>query len=130
MPALVLIIGSIFIKAFAMWFKLQESTSNEEDDNIDDSDDKIDSKIKETTKQIKFDDFEVGNIASELLWSHIFGVGIMMSPKLFTIIGNQFLQLQTQDCIYFGFAITTLLTFMWFFFVKRLLIIIEEKNNF
>ncbi|KAK0161101.1 hypothetical protein PV327_009614 [Microctonus hyperodae] len=120
MPALVLIIGSIFIKAFAMWFKLQESTSNDEDDNIDDCDDKTDdSKIKETTKQVKFDDFEVGNIASELLWSHIFGVGIMMSPKLFTIIGNQFLQLQTQDCIYFGFAITTLLTFMWFFFVKR-----------
>ncbi|CAD6209732.1 GSCOCG00010820001-RA-CDS [Cotesia congregata] len=112
MPSLVLIVGSLFIKAFSMWLKLQDLPTNSEKDKT--------SKAKSTNNQEKpAEDFQVGNLASELLWCHLFGVAVMSSPKLITSLGLQLFNLKTEDSVYYGFATMTLVMLMWFFFTKR-----------
>lgn len=112
MPSLVLIVGSLFIKAFSMWLKLQDLPVNSEKDKS--------SKAKSTNNQEKStEDFQVGNLASELLWCHLFGVAVMSSPKLITSLGLQLFNLKTEDSIYYGFATMALVMLMWFFFTKR-----------
>ncbi|XP_034933569.1 glycosylphosphatidylinositol anchor attachment 1 protein [Chelonus insularis] len=112
MPSLVLIVGSLFIKAFSIWVKMQDSTS------------KVDPTTKEATlksdeSEEKSSEIQVGNIASDFLWSHIFGVAVMSSPPLLTSLGAQYLHLQTEDSIYYGFFIITLITWTYFIFTKR-----------
>ncbi|XP_015117329.1 glycosylphosphatidylinositol anchor attachment 1 protein [Diachasma alloeum] len=102
MPALVAIIGCLFIKAFCMWLKHQQSTGNTPGDSSTES-----------------EAFEIGYIASELLWSHIFGVAVMNSPKLFASLGSQYLQLEAENSVYYGSACITVLTLSRFFFMKR-----------
>ncbi|XP_063983235.1 glycosylphosphatidylinositol anchor attachment 1 protein [Diachasmimorpha longicaudata] len=102
MPSLVAIIGPLFLKAFCMWLKHQQSTRTTPKDSSSES-----------------DSFEIGYIAAAFLWSHIFGVAVMNSPKLFTTLGSQYLQLETENSVYFGFACTTVLTLLRFFFIKR-----------
>lgn len=101
MPGLVLIIGGLFIKAFSSWLKLQDKTSLDKE------------------KHMNVDSFDIASIASEFLWVHIFGVCIMSAPKLFTIIGTEYLKLQTEDSIYYGFLGTTVFTTSWFLFYPR-----------
>lgn len=115
MPSLVLIVGSLFIKAFSMWLKLQDIPVNT--DNSWSKTSKVSQCIDNEEKSAE--DFQVGNIASEILWCHLFGVAVMSSPKLVTSLGMQFFNLQTEDSIYYGFFTMTLLMLMWFFFVKR-----------
>lgn len=114
MPSLVLIIGSLFIKAFSMWLKLQDTTATAAKTKESESKNK-----EQIMKVTKSEDFEVGHIASEILWSHIFGVAIMSSPKLFTWLGTQFWNLETDNSIYYGFASTTVLSLMWLLLLKR-----------
>lgn len=106
MPGLVLVIGGLFIKAFSSWLKLQDTTTETTKD-----------KDKNTTKVIH--NFDIGGIASEFLWAHIFGVGVMSAPKLFTIIGTEYFKLQTENSIYYGFLSTTILTIIWFIYYPR-----------
>ncbi|XP_024943463.1 glycosylphosphatidylinositol anchor attachment 1 protein isoform X2 [Cephus cinctus] len=105
-------IGGLFIKAFASWIRLQDTGIKvEENENPD-------TKISQL-KQNKVEEFDIASIASEILWSHIIGVSIMSSPKLFTSIGSQLWDLPTEDSIYYGFIVTTVLTMFWPFYLRR-----------
>ncbi|XP_066603061.1 glycosylphosphatidylinositol anchor attachment 1 protein isoform X2 [Prorops nasuta] len=99
---LALLITAVFIKAFCMWQRLQISNSNTEDEE----------KENKEKKQEEVEQFDVGAVASEILWSHIFGAVAMSSPRLFTYVGSQFLNLRTEDSIYYGFAVATILTIL------------------
>ncbi|XP_029052423.1 glycosylphosphatidylinositol anchor attachment 1 protein [Osmia bicornis bicornis] len=103
--SLVLIIAAVFIKAFAMWQKLQIFTSKENKES--------------TVKQLKIDGFDIGAITSEILWAHICGVVIATSPSAVTYFGRKLWNLRTEDSIYFSFMAITILTLIWPFYSKR-----------
>ncbi|KAK1132162.1 hypothetical protein K0M31_016288 [Melipona bicolor] len=103
--SLVLIIGGIFVKAFSMWQRLQVSTSTEDKKNI-------------VVKQSKDDGFDIGIITSEILWAHICGVTIATSPFALTYVGKK-MDFRTEDSIYFGFVVITILTLIWPFYFRR-----------
>ncbi|XP_033339508.1 glycosylphosphatidylinositol anchor attachment 1 [Megalopta genalis] len=102
---LVLIIAGVFIKAFAIWQRLQMSP--------------VEDKKNVTTMQSKKDGFDIGIITSEILWAHIFGVIIASSPSALTYIGKKMWNLRTEDSIYFGFAAITVISLMWPLYPKR-----------
>ncbi|XP_071581370.1 glycosylphosphatidylinositol anchor attachment 1 protein isoform X2 [Temnothorax nylanderi] len=104
MRPLVLIIASVFIKAFSIWQRLQISNEMKKD--------------KEDLSN-KVEEFDIGSIASEVLWAHIFGVLIMASPRFFTLIGSQMFNLRTEDSLYISFALITILTLLWRFYLRR-----------
>ncbi|XP_076663317.1 glycosylphosphatidylinositol anchor attachment 1 [Andrena cerasifolii] len=104
--SLVLIIAAVFLKAFSIWQKLQESTCAENKKNT-------------TIKQSKKEGFDIGTITSEILWAHICGVAIASSPSALTYLGRTLWNSRTEDSIYFGFAVITTLTLMWPFYPKR-----------
>ncbi|XP_077270201.1 glycosylphosphatidylinositol anchor attachment 1 isoform X1 [Temnothorax americanus] len=104
MRPLVLIIASVFIKAFSIWQRLQISNEMKKD--------------KEDLSN-KVEEFDIGSIASEVLWAHIFGVLIMASPRFFTLIGSQIFNLRTEDSLYISFALITILTLLWRFYLRR-----------
>ncbi|KYN22789.1 PREDICTED: glycosylphosphatidylinositol anchor attachment 1 protein [Trachymyrmex cornetzi] len=107
MRPLVLIIASLFIKAFSIWQRLQTSNNSN------------DTKKNKQGLSNKVDKFDIGSIASEVLWAHIFGVLIMASPRIFTSIGSQMLNLRTEDSLYISFALITILTVFGRFYLKR-----------
>ncbi|XP_011310365.1 glycosylphosphatidylinositol anchor attachment 1 protein [Fopius arisanus] len=93
MPSLVAIIGPLFIKAFCLWLKFQQAND--------------------------YSNIEIGYIASEVLWCHIFGVAVMNFPKLFTDMGLTYFNLETENSIYYGFVGTTAVTLIWFLYLQR-----------
>ncbi|CAK9812158.1 Glycosylphosphatidylinositol anchor attachment 1 protein [Anthophora plagiata] len=103
--SLVLIIAAIFVKAFSMWQRLQGSTA-------------VENKKSATVKRPKTDGFDIGVITSEILWAHICGIVIATSPFAFTYLGRK-INFRTEDSIYFGFAIITVLTLMWPLYSRR-----------
>ncbi|CAK9801470.1 Glycosylphosphatidylinositol anchor attachment 1 protein [Anthophora quadrimaculata] len=103
--SLVLIIAAIFVKAFSMWQRLQGSTA-------------VENKKSTTVKRPKTDGFDIGVITSEILWAHICGIVIATSPFAFTYLGRK-INFRTEDSIYFGFAIITILTLIWPLYSKR-----------
>ncbi|XP_046821279.1 glycosylphosphatidylinositol anchor attachment 1 protein [Vespa crabro] len=101
MRPLVLIVASLFIKAFSIWQKLQAPVfQSDEKDNLQ-------------VQNVKVKKFDIGNITSEILWAHTFGVCLLLSPQIFTSIGRQMWNLRTEDSIYFGNAMATVLTLLW-----------------
>ncbi|XP_043277849.1 glycosylphosphatidylinositol anchor attachment 1 protein isoform X2 [Venturia canescens] len=109
MPCLVLIIGSLFIKAYSMWLKLQDVTAIPNNRKKEKPDEKND---------IQTTEFDVGSITSKILWIHLSGVAIMSSPKLLTRLGVEMLGLSTENSIYGGFAAISALTILRFFVPK------------
>ncbi|XP_015186260.1 PREDICTED: glycosylphosphatidylinositol anchor attachment 1 protein [Polistes dominula] len=102
MRPLVLIVASLFIKAFSMWQKLQAPVPQNDDKN----------NIQVKNAKVKI--FDIGSIASEILWAHTFGVCLLLSPQMFTSIGRQMgNNLRTEDSIYIGNAMATILTLLW-----------------
>lgn len=67
----------------------------------------------------QFEEFDIGGIASEILWAHIFGIIIMASPRFFILLGSQMLDLRTEDSLYISFALTTIFTLLWRFYLRR-----------
>lgn len=65
-------------------------------------------------------EFDVGSVASDILWHHMSGIAIMAAPKLFTRIGTEVLNLSTENSIYGGFAALSMFILAWFFAPKRL----------
>ncbi|XP_058793026.1 glycosylphosphatidylinositol anchor attachment 1 protein [Phymastichus coffea] len=113
MLSLVLMMAGVFIKAFAIWLRLQDSTTNQTDEK------KISSNLKNSPQQGT--EFNVGSIASEILWTHTVGVSLMASPKFLTSILMHHLSLRTEDAIYYSFSTITLLSILWpIFNMKRL----------
>ncbi|XP_078040493.1 glycosylphosphatidylinositol anchor attachment 1 [Augochlora pura] len=102
---LVLIIAGVFIKAFAIWQRLQMSP--------------VEDKKSVTTIQSRKDGFDIGIITSEILWAHIFGVIIVSSPSALTYIGKNMWNFRTEDSIYFGFAAITVISLIWPLYPKR-----------
>ncbi|XP_031784449.1 glycosylphosphatidylinositol anchor attachment 1 protein isoform X1 [Nasonia vitripennis] len=105
MTSLVLIVAGLFIKAFSIWLRLQDSSVKSESE-------------KQTgKKQLQSNDnaaeFSVGSIASEILWTHTVGVSLMSSPRFLTSIISQYLDLRTEDAIYFTFLTITMLSILW-----------------
>ncbi|XP_032670206.1 glycosylphosphatidylinositol anchor attachment 1 protein [Odontomachus brunneus] len=107
MRPLVLIITSVFIKAFSIWQILQTSSSSDE------------TKRDKQSSTNKIEEFDIGSVASEVLWAHIFGVLVMASPRFFTLIGSQILNLHTEDTLYASFALITILTLLWRLYLRR-----------
>ncbi|XP_012526778.2 glycosylphosphatidylinositol anchor attachment 1 protein [Monomorium pharaonis] len=107
MRPLVLIIASVFIKAFSIWQRLQTSYSSNE------------TKKDKRNLLNKIEEFDIGSIASEVLWAHIFGVLIMASPRFFTLIGSYMFNLRTEDSLYTCFSLITILTLLWRFNLRR-----------
>lgn len=103
---LVLIIAGLFIKAFSTWQRLQLPSPSE-------------NKKATSEECAKSEEFDVGVIASEILWAHIGGALIMTIPCNLTSYGRKFWNLRTEDSIYFGFAGLTVLTLMWPLYFKR-----------
>lgn len=68
---------------------------------------------------MQIEEFDIGSVASEVLWAHIFGVLVMASPRFFTLIGSQILNLRTEDSLYASFALITTLTLLWRFYLRR-----------
>lgn len=139
MPCLVLIIGSLFIKAFSMWLKLQEIVTKT-DDKSESSEDNEEKRIEASRKLVddprpmserkdKSEEFDVGSIASEILWNHLFGVAVMSSPKFFTYIGTEMLHWTTEKSIYWGFAATSIFTLAFFLGCKRYILLNQFKIN-
>lgn len=67
----------------------------------------------------QIEEFDIGGVASEVLWAHIFGVLIMASPRFFTLIGSQMFHLRTEDSLYASFALITILTLLRRFYLRR-----------
>ncbi|XP_014488374.1 PREDICTED: glycosylphosphatidylinositol anchor attachment 1 protein isoform X2 [Dinoponera quadriceps] len=107
MRPLVLIIASVFIKAFSIWQRLQISSSSDE------------TKKDEESSTNKIEEFDIGSVASEVLWAHIFGVLVMASPCFFTLIGSQVLNLHTEDSLYISFALITTLMLLLRLYLRR-----------
>lgn len=107
MQPLVLIIASIFIKAFSIWQRLQTSNNSNE------------TKKDKQNSLNKIEEFDIGSIASEVLWAHIFGVLVMASPRFFILIGSQMLNFRTEDSLSIGFYMFTDLTLLWRFYLRR-----------
>lgn len=114
MRPLVLIVANLFIKAFSIWRKLLAPVlQSDEKDNLQ-------------IQNIKIKNFDIGNIASEILWAHTFGVCLLLSPQMFTSIGRQMWNLHTEDSIYFGNAMATTLTLLWPLTSRRM---VKYKNT-
>ncbi|CAL1688980.1 unnamed protein product [Lasius platythorax] len=107
MRPLVLIIASVFIKAFSIWQRLQTSSNSNE------------TKKDKQNSSNKIEEFDIGGVASEVLWAHIFGVLIMASPRFFTLIGSRMFHLRTEDSLYASFALITILTLLRRFYLRR-----------
>ncbi|KAK2586771.1 hypothetical protein KPH14_011798 [Odynerus spinipes] len=107
MRPLVLIVASLFIKAFSIWQKLQSPVLQNGD------------KKNVQIQNVKVKRFDIGNIASEILWAHIFGVCLLLSPQMFTSVGRQIWNLRTEDSIYFGNVVATVLTLLWPLYSRR-----------
>ncbi|XP_076247523.1 glycosylphosphatidylinositol anchor attachment 1 [Calliopsis andreniformis] len=103
--SLVLIIATVFIKAFSMWQRLQV-TASAEDKNVD-------------VKQSNNNGFDIGIITSEILWAHICGIVIASSPCALTYLGRTVMNFRTEDSIYFGLLTITLVTLIWPFYPRR-----------
>lgn len=106
MRPLILIVASLFIKAFSIWQKLQGPLPQN------------DSKKNVQVQNVKIK-FDIGSIASEILWAHIFGVCLLLSPQIFTSVGRQVWDMRTEDSIYFGNAMITVLTLLWPLYSRR-----------
>ncbi|KAL6258953.1 hypothetical protein P5V15_008879 [Pogonomyrmex californicus] len=106
MRPLVLIIASVFIKAFSIWQRLQTLSNSNETKNKQDLTNKI-------------EEFDIGSIASKILWAHIFGILVMASPRFFILIGSKMFNLRTEDSLFISFALITILTLMWRLSLKR-----------
>lgn len=61
---------------------------------------------------------DIGVITSEILWVHICGIVITISPIVFTYFGRE-MNFRTEDSIYFGFMAITILTLIWPLYCKR-----------
>lgn len=68
---------------------------------------------------VQIEEFDIGSVASEVLWAHIFGVLIMASPRFFTLIGSRMLHLRTEDSLYASFAFITIFTLLRRFYLRR-----------
>lgn len=131
MQPLVLIIASIFIKAFSIWQRLQTSNnSNETKKDKQNSLNKVHKALclanvffncnfKYSYSVEQIEEFDIGSIASEVLWAHIFGVLVMASPRFFILIGSQMLNFRTEDSLSIGFYMFTDLTLLWRFYLRR-----------
>ncbi|XP_014214858.1 glycosylphosphatidylinositol anchor attachment 1 protein isoform X1 [Copidosoma floridanum] len=118
MLSLVLMVASLFIKAYSMWLRLQDINvkAEAEQKNADD---------KKTSK-VKISEFSVGCIASEILWTHAIGFTLMSSPRLSTALITQYFNLKTEDALYYSFVTATVLSIMWpLIAIKR----IAKYNN-
>ncbi|EZA48989.1 hypothetical protein DMN91_011736 [Ooceraea biroi] len=102
MRPLVLIIASVFIKAFSIWQRLQTSTTSSNE-----------TKTNKHNSSNVVEELDIGSIASEVLWAHMFGVLVMASPRLFTMLGSTMFNLRTEDSLYASFAFITILTLLW-----------------
>lgn len=108
MRPLVLIIAGVFIKAFSIWQRLQASSSSNET-----------KKDKDKQSLPKVEEFDIGGVASEVLWAHILGILIMASPHFLTFVGSRMLNMRTEDSLYASFALTTVFTVLWRFYLKK-----------
>ncbi|XP_046738972.1 glycosylphosphatidylinositol anchor attachment 1 protein isoform X1 [Diprion similis] len=98
MPPLALIIAGLFIKAFSVWLKLQESPEKKDGDS-------------DPVKQVKSEELVLSHIAWEVLWTHMLGVATLSAPRLFTYIGIKF-HLATENSVSLGLLFLTILMFI------------------
>ncbi|XP_017881920.2 glycosylphosphatidylinositol anchor attachment 1 protein [Ceratina calcarata] len=65
----------------------------------------------------KDDGFDIGVIASEILWAHICGAVITTSPSALTYLGKK-MDLRTEDSMFFGFLAISVLTLIYPFYSR------------
>lgn len=116
---LVLMIATLFIKAFSIWLRLQELSqeSNEGKEKVKDKKDTKteEEKVKKTeNKGVKIkSEFDIGYVTSELLWTHLLGFLLMSSPRLLVTIISDYLKWHTESSSYFILATITVFTILF-----------------
>ncbi|KAL7297374.1 hypothetical protein TKK_0009759 [Trichogramma kaykai] len=111
MLALVLMVAGLFIKAFSLWLRLQDSSV--ELDNFK-------SKEKKKIESNQVSEFSVGSIASEILWTHTVGALLMSSPKFFVPMIIKHFGFRTEDAVFYSFLLITIMSIIWpIFLIKR-----------
>ena len=132
---LVLMIATMFIKAYSIWLKFQDLTQSPGVKSIkeDKKEEKFDKKDKKEVKKIekkeeaktdieedknvhkkaKSEEFDIEFVASEFLWTHVLGFLLMSSPRLLIATLSDYLKWPTENSTYLSFALITVFTILF-----------------
>lgn len=72
--------------------------------------------------------FDMGSIASEILWAHITGAAIMSTFRIFVSYITRNFNFKTEDAIFYGFATVTALTIFIPLVTKRWYVLNFKKE--
>ena len=118
----ILIIATLFIKAFSIWLRLQDLGDKKMEDVVKKEDKKENKKDKQDKNEPE--EFDIGFVAMEFLWTHTLGFLLMSSPRWLISTTTEFLKWQTESATYLVLAMITIFTVLCPFLRPR------RKGNF
>lgn len=88
----ILMIATVFIKGFSMWLNLQNLGDKKKDESGES------------------EEFDIGFVAMEFLWTHVLGFLLMSSPRWLISTATEFLKWHTESATYLVLAVITVFT--------------------
>ncbi|XP_051172002.1 glycosylphosphatidylinositol anchor attachment 1 protein [Leptopilina boulardi] len=110
---LVLMLATLFIKAFSIWLRLQELTPDLKKET---EEEKIKKELKEEemkTNKKKKSEFDIGYVTMEILRTHILGFLLMSSSRLLISSISDYFKWHTENSTYFCLATVFVFTILF-----------------
>ncbi|XP_033222343.1 glycosylphosphatidylinositol anchor attachment 1 protein [Belonocnema kinseyi] len=98
----ILMIATVFIKGFTIWLKLQNLGDKKKDDK----------EKKKEKDENESQEFDIGFVAMEFLWTHALGFLLMSSPIWLISTAMEFLKWHTESATYLVLAVITVFTIL------------------